>query len=456
MTETTTGVPDYDDAAVARINAFVETVTGGKIVRIERQIRWRPAWFADVEKDGEIIALHLRGDRAGDVAIFPDLKRESDIIEVLAAHGVPAPKIYGYLADPPCIVMESIPGTRDLSGLPQEALGSIGRDYMAAVATMHAVPLDAFAAIGIHAPETAEDIALIGLNTYLPQYARTKRRPEPLLEFVIGWLRRNVPKHRTKASFVQFDSGQFLVKDGRLTKLYDFEFGMIGDPFVDIATMGMRNSIEPLGASLAELCLNYEASTGEPVDHDVILFHILQFSTLGTMQFTGTVAQPVPGDPHSVYIEWDLSLRKSMLLALSALTGVALPVLEPIAERAGDNAALIAKLADTVTRISPVAAIDEAQKKQAMQLIEALARVDVVGGAAVARDITDVSAYLGQAFDEWPAAAAALEKHIQAAGSAEDAALITLLGTIEGRRMQVYEPTAIAGSARDVVLPQTR
>jgi hypothetical protein len=37
--------PDYDDAAIARMRAFVEHLMGGTIVRMERQVRWRPAWF---------------------------------------------------------------------------------------------------------------------------------------------------------------------------------------------------------------------------------------------------------------------------------------------------------------------------------------------------------------------------------------------------------------------------
>ena len=37
MTQETIGIPDYDDAAVARIHAFVEELTGGRIVRIERR-----------------------------------------------------------------------------------------------------------------------------------------------------------------------------------------------------------------------------------------------------------------------------------------------------------------------------------------------------------------------------------------------------------------------------------
>src|SRR3546814_14002292 len=79
---------------------------------------------------------------------------------------------------------------------------------MSAGARMHSLPVEPFVAVGMHRPETAEDIALVGLHAYLPHYERTKRKPEPLLEFVIGWLRRNVPTHRNKASFIQFDRSE--------------------------------------------------------------------------------------------------------------------------------------------------------------------------------------------------------------------------------------------------------
>ncbi len=456
MTDTGFGIPDYDDAAVARIRAYVEQVTGGRIVRFERQVRWRPAWFAHVEKDGAILALHLRGDRSGDVAIFPDLRREADIIETLHAHGVPVPRIYGYLADPPCIVMQSIEGTRDFSDLDAETLTSIGRDYMAAVAAIHAVPLEPFMAKGVERPEGAEDIALVGLRAYQPHYLRTRRKREPMIDFVIGWIQRNVPKHRTEASFIQFDSGQYLVKDGRMTQLYDFEFGMIGDPMVDLATMGMRNSYEPLGAPLPELIRHYEAATGKPVDHEAVLFHVLLFSTLGTMQFVGAVAEPRPGDPHSVYLQFDISLRRSILLALSTLAGVALPDLPPLPDRRGDNSALIAKLADTVAGIVAADPGAEAQKAQAIELIEWMSRADALGAPIVAQDVADVSVLLGRPFDDWTSAEAALDDFVQQAGPDRDSDLITLFGRIEGRRLQAFGPTSIGVAALNVVLPQTR
>ena len=447
---------NYDDAAVERIVDFVEQLTGGKIVDLERLVRWRPSWFADVEVDGEVRRLHLRGDRGGDVSIFPDLKREADVIEILHRHGLPVPEIHGYLADPPCIVMEAIDGTRDFSELSEELRSTIGRDYMRAVAAMHSVPLEPFVAAGVEAPEGSEDIALVGLDAYMPHYRRTKSRPEPLLEFVIRWLRRNVPRHRSKGSFILFDSGQYLVHEDRMTKLYDFEFSMIGDPLVDIATMGMRNSYESLGAPLPELVRYYEEATGEPVDHEAVIFHVLQFSLLGTMQFTGTVGRPTPGDPHSVYLMFNLSLRRSILLALSRLSGVALPELPPLPDPAQDNAPLLAKLADSLQSLPVAGEGGDAHKEQVSELVEWVQRADEYGAWMTKRNLSDVSDMLGTHFDHWDDAAKALEAHVIDAPASRDAEIIALLAAIEGRRLQVFGPTRLGLAARNVVLPQTR
>jgi aminoglycoside phosphotransferase (APT) family kinase protein len=448
--------PEYDDAAIARMRAFVEHVTGGMIVRMERQVRWRPAWFVDIERDGETVMLHLRGDRTGNVSIFPDLKREADIISVLYRDGIAVPKIHGYCADPPCILMDALAGTRDFSGLDEIERTDVSRIYMASVAKMHSLPLSGFIEVGVERPEGAENIALVGLDAYLPHYRKTKSCPEPLIEFVIGWLRRNVPKHRTQASFIQFDSGQYLVADGKLTGLYDFEFSMIGDPMTDIATMGMRNSYEPLGASLADMCRYYEESGGGPVDHDAVRFHVLVFSTLGAMQFAGTVGAPHPGDPHAVYLEFDLALRRSILLAMSAVSSFPMPDVAAIPVREnGPQAATLQKLADTLAAITPASDVDGAHKTQAVQLVEWMARADALGTDVAALNLADIETYLGRKFSDLTTAEAELEEHIGSAQPEADQPLFTLLATLEGRRMQQFGPTAIGSSAQHVVLPQT-
>ena len=44
-----------------RLAAYVEKVTGGKVVSIDRQSRWRPAWFIKAELDGQPLSLYARG-----------------------------------------------------------------------------------------------------------------------------------------------------------------------------------------------------------------------------------------------------------------------------------------------------------------------------------------------------------------------------------------------------------
>ncbi|CAN5402148.1 hypothetical protein BH10PSE16_BH10PSE16_33410 [soil metagenome] len=448
--------PDYGEAGEARLRVFVQQVTGGDITSMERQVRWRPAWFVDVQRDGELLHLHLRGDREGDVAIFPELQREANVISVLGEQGIKVPRIYGFCQNPPCILMDAVPGSRDMAEADSDAQRSaIAREYMAEVVAMHRLPVEPFVAQGMHLPQGAEEIALVGLDAYMPLYERTKSRPEPMLEFVIGWIRRNVPTHRTQAAFIQFDSGQFHHEDGKLTGLYDFEFSMIGDPMVDLATMRMRNSVEPLGDDFRVLCRHYEELSGEKVDHAVVDFHTLLFATLGAMQFTGTVGMPRPGDAHSVYLEFDLALRQVMLLAMSGLAGVTIAPEPPPKERTGDNAALLAKLVDTVARIETTGKLEAARKDSAAQLIEWLARSDALGVEMKERDLADVSALLCRRFDEWPDAEAALETYVRSAGPDQDQRLLQLFGAIEGRRLQLYGPTRIGNAATHVRLLPT-
>ena len=203
--------PDYGVAGEAKLRSFVERLTGGRITRFERQVRWRPAWFVDVERDGTMLALHLRGDREGDVAIFPELSREADVISVLGEHGVAVPRIHGYCEDPPCIVMDAIAGSRNMAEAASDADRlAIGRQYMEQVAAMHRLPTEPFVAKGLRiCPLRARKRSpWSGWKPIGPLYTRTKSRPEPMLEFVIvRWISPgNVPRHQqTRPASIQFD-----------------------------------------------------------------------------------------------------------------------------------------------------------------------------------------------------------------------------------------------------------
>src|SRR3546814_10157727 len=77
--------------------------------------RARPAWFVDVERDGLLLPIHIRGDRKSDIMPFPELAREAAIMAGLEEHGIPVPHIYGVCPVPEGIIMAAIPGSRDVS-----------------------------------------------------------------------------------------------------------------------------------------------------------------------------------------------------------------------------------------------------------------------------------------------------------------------------------------------------
>src|SRR3546814_6506188 len=81
----------------------------------ERQPRWRTSWYAEVSRDGRTIPLYIRGDKGIDAETFPSLAREAAILKLLEQGGIPVPHVYGMSHDPEGIVMDRVPGTRDVS-----------------------------------------------------------------------------------------------------------------------------------------------------------------------------------------------------------------------------------------------------------------------------------------------------------------------------------------------------
>lgn len=439
-----------------KLRAFIEQLTGGRVVALTRQPRWRPAWFVDVEKDGAILRLHARGDRQSDIVPFPELRREGDVMAVLGELGVPVPHIYGFCEDPQAIVMESIAGERDMAPVTDAQMRSIRRQYVEAVVKMHKSPVAPFAARGIEVPQGAEAIQLAGLNAYMPLYHKVKKKPEPLIEFALGWIRRNVPVHRDRPSFVQYDSGQFLHDSGRMTGLYDFEFAMICDPMVDLATMRMRDSYEPLGGDLRDLFREYETVSGELIDDKVLTFHNVIFATMSIAQISGAVPAPKPGDPHAVYLEWDLALRRVLVKVLAEAIGTEIDPPAPLTEAPRRVPPKIVMLQDAVQQFGPTDDIQRMQQDAADRVAEYVARGYAYGEEADRQSRAEAAEILGADHGDWDAIDAALERFVQAAGPEEDDRLLRFFHRQVERDVLVYGPTRIGHSARNVYLPPLR
>ena len=119
------------EPAPAPIVEWVENTTGGRVVHSERQPRWRPAWYIDVERDGETLPLYFRGDRGAlDHGVY-SLEHEYRVLQVLEAHDIAVPHVYGFCPEPRGIVMARVPGRANLLTVADDAeRGAILDDYM--------------------------------------------------------------------------------------------------------------------------------------------------------------------------------------------------------------------------------------------------------------------------------------------------------------------------------------
>lgn len=442
------------DPVEEKLRAFVEGLLGGKVTTIQRLLRWRPAWNLELQRDGETLQLHIRGERGGDVSPFPDLRREADILSLLGQQGVPVPHIYGFCEEPQAILMQLLPGSRDVSTAKSDAeRHGVARQWVDAMARMHQLPLQPFIDQGISLPKSAEDITLAGLEAYYPLYARNKTRPQPLAEFALGWLRRNVPQHRTRPAFVQYDSGQFLFENGQVHGLYDFEFAMIGDPLADLASARMRDNYEPLGDSFAALYRYYQQVTGEPAEPDVVRYHTALFATVSTLQFSASVATPQPSDPHDTYTEFDIALRRVVVHALAEAMGVALqkPNLDIVGT--GPNAQLLTMLTDALAQVEVASDFQKTKLRAVGKLVEYLGRGDAMELHLRKLEQQDVQALLDRTFSDYSEIDAALETFVKSAGPEYDEPLLHLFMAQIERRVLVYGSTAIGASASHIDLP---
>ena len=239
---------DQLDPEFQRVFAWVEKELGAEIVSFERQPRWRPAFFVEAVRDGETIPLFLRGERGElDHGAYP-FEHEVRVLQVMESEGLPVPHIYGVSPDPKMIVMDKMPGRFDLSTTDDEAQRvAVLNHYMDLLADLHAIDPARFEEIGVAKPQDPEAAGFADLHQWESNFRAAKNRPEPIIEFVYGWLRRNVPKERYEISCLQVDSAQFLYEGHKVTSFIDLELATLGDPAADLAGMRGRDLAEPLG-----------------------------------------------------------------------------------------------------------------------------------------------------------------------------------------------------------------
>lgn len=402
------------------------TANIGPVTAFERQPRWRPGWNVVVGRDGAPVPLYVRGPR-GDTYVSPvDMHQEAEIHRVFERHGIPAPRVHGMIPDPLCIVMDMLPGRINSGAIADPDLQAQVRErFIAIVADVHRLPPAAFAAARLPVPRTPRDIAL---NLYAPSQAifreRIGGRPWPLMEFAWGWLNRNIPQDRTRATFVNYDGGQFLFDEaGEVTGLIDFEVSSLGDPAAELAGMRLRDSTEPLG-DLTAMIERYEQLSGDRISRRLIEFHTAGFCAVNGWLMWPLMFESAPEQDYIAYLNYCVGTSRWMVRAIADHMGIALvDPADPVPKPLGFSQAS-RHLVRHIEAFAEGTAAENYARDSAAHQAYYLGRVNDYGQSVRSADLADVARLTGTLHDDWERAQAALSAWIAAAGPDEDARLV--------------------------------
>lgn len=329
---TTDGRDPIEAKNLAGIRGWVLAKLGGEVQEITRLERWRPQWKVSYMVGNTTQAILVRGDRPNSGK--HDLRFEMDVMAVLESNGIKVPHIYGWMEEPKAFVMDWIDTEDRAPGMLHTAIDNPTTmdderwqamlSYMDQLAKVHAVPVSKFSRIRklSSPPETAAQIALTATEEMYAAGVYSNNN-ETTFEFLQTWLRRNVPKHRTCASFIAGDAGQFMSAGTEVLALLDFEIANIGDTHWDLACFRGRHPYENMG-DIPALYRRYAEASGKQVDLPVVGYYTVAF-----LQLAG-IASKFFGDPKAVGGNWIeglleyASITRRAYEAIAELQGITL------------------------------------------------------------------------------------------------------------------------------------
>lgn len=416
-----------------RVVAWLETLLSGTVVAWERQPRWRPMWFADIDRGGVADRVVVRGERSDTSLIFP-LEHEMLFQRLLESHGIPVPRVHGWCDEPRAYAMASVPGRPDFAGTPDAERRMVVDEYLQALARLHQLPTEPFKAAGVISGASASDCAVIGSRRFERHYRSVKVRPDPLMEFVLGWLRRHPLPPSDREAPIVWDSGQFHHENGHLVAMVDLELGHIGDPMMDLAAWRMRDTVIPYGDFRA-LYDRYAELTGKPVDLAAIRWHHLFFTLTNQLSFHGALARPTSDTDYMTYAQWVSETNLHAVETMAEYLGINLEPVEipgPVPSPVSTAHEHLSRSLRSISADDPFVAY---QVRIAFRLARHLERFDQIGQAVAEADREDLSRLLGRAPQSWDECEAMLESFVLADAGRHDPELVVLFN----RRWQRYK-----------------
>ena len=409
-----------------QIVAWLERELGGRVVEIKQQPRWRPVWFADVERDGDILELCLRAERSDMPLIFP-LEHEMRFQSLLEERGIPVAAVHGMIDTPYAYVMDRVRGQEHFGDTPDEERAAAVDDYLGHLARLHALDPAPFAAAGIMRAKDPVASGTVGLARYEEVYRSQKVHPDPFLEFCLAWLRRNPPDSKGREAPIVWDSGQFHHANGKIVALLDLELGHIGDPMMDLAAWRMRDTIVGYG-DMTKLYARYEELRGEPIDIEAIARHHFVFTLTNQMAFSAAIKDPPANSDLMTNLRWCNETNLFATEALAEILQIELPEVEMPEPADSRSAAGHQHLVGVLRSQRIEDAVQRHQIRTAFRLARHLQRIDEIGDAVEEANLEDLHQLLGHKPAHWREGDAQLEHFVLANAdtSVHDEALVKL------------------------------
>jgi aminoglycoside phosphotransferase (APT) family kinase protein len=417
------------DEIQARVVAWIEAELG-PVRHIERQGRWRPAWYVEAEVQGQPQQLYVRGAREGGWPPAP-LAYEARIQQLFAAEGVKVPHVHGFIEDVPAIVMARAPGRPNMATAASEAVRDRLREQLAdQMLKIHGIDPARVEVLGSPTPTDPRELTL---NHYRPLerlYLSRDRLPAPDMAFARRWIDRNVPPCVEGPCVITFDAGQFIFEGDELTAMLDFELAGVGDRHVDFAALTTRTRFEEIG-DLEAFYELYRRRGGPALDRRRIKFHRVCFTLATPLQIACELAHPETTAEYFELVWWQILSMSDVLKEIGENMGVTLPV-EPTPPAAPTRNGM---LLEALTRVvDSLPASDDAYVQYRLfnlgLAVKYLAGYEGGRTAYETRYLSDVEGFVGRRPADLWEADVLLETFVQTAGPELD---LSLLKTLQRR-----------------------
>jgi aminoglycoside phosphotransferase (APT) family kinase protein len=283
----------------ARLASFIEKQVGGRVTvgeltRYSVGFSWLTYGFeATWEEDGKRQHRSLIARIGPPDGVFAPYSSVPQFVALKAIEhsGVPVPHVYWYcdsheVLGAPFFLMEKVEGEAPLPWVPDggrafddASRAALGKEFVAGLARLHGFDWRGTPAEQLDGARDVTQAAAAQIDFWERYLRRHERRPYPILEWGLQWLRANSPRApRISVIHGDYRIGNFLVRNGSISAILDWELVHLGDAHEDLGWMCMRafRGRSPLMCHLVtrdELYRSYQELSGIAVDPRAVNFY---------------------------------------------------------------------------------------------------------------------------------------------------------------------------------------